>query len=150
VLTAGSNQGQELDTNYGVSRCAVSGEQGPAASEERPGIEQLSIKVQPGGFVPRRDAGLILGRKPQTLRVWKMRGFGPEPIVIGGQVFYRLEDIFEFIRAENAPERPKNSTEAVPAELEPEEDAPTCDGRGNFVSARRGQVGAGALKEKCT
>ena len=108
------------------------------SEEQRPGIEQLNIKVQPGGFVPRRDAGLVLGRKPQTLRVWKMRGFGPEPIVIAERVFYRLEDIFEFIRLQNPPEQPKTSIDAVLAEPgsdRVEKNAPAGEGRGVLLVA---------------
>lgn len=48
-----------------------------------------------------REAAAFLGLKPQTLRVWRVRGHGPAYVRMGGRfgrVLYRQVDLDEWVR----------------------------------------------------
>lgn len=48
------------------------------------------------------QAAQILGLKPQTLRIWRLKGIGPRYIRYGGtngRVVYRQEDIDEWLES---------------------------------------------------
>lgn len=64
------------------------------------GIEQVMVRVLPDGRVSRRDAAVILGRTPKTLADWKLRGWGPRPILVGGRVFHDYEECLAMARGE--------------------------------------------------
>ena len=51
-------------------------------------MEQIKVRVDPLGFVTRKDAGRALQRAPKTLCDWAARGYGPPPILRGSRVFY--------------------------------------------------------------
>lgn len=48
-------------------------------------------------------AAAILGLQPQTLRAWRLRGFGPRYVRVGhgdrGRVFYRHEDLVAWLES---------------------------------------------------
>ncbi len=68
--------------------------------EDVGGVDHLRIRVLPDGRVSRRDAAMILGRTPKTLAIWKMRGWGPRPIMVGGRVFHDLNECLAIARGE--------------------------------------------------
>ena len=64
------------------------------------GVEQVRVRVLPDGRVSRRDAAAILGRTPKTLSEWKLRGWGPRAILVGGRVFHDYEECLLMARGE--------------------------------------------------
>lgn len=64
------------------------------------GIEQVRVRVLPDGRVSRRDGAAILGRTAKTLAEWKLKGWGPRPILVGGRVFYDYSECLEMARGE--------------------------------------------------
>ena len=63
-------------------------------------VDQVCVRVLPDGRVSRRDAAAILGRTPKTLADWKLRGWGPRPIIVGGRVFHDYEECLSMARGE--------------------------------------------------
>lgn len=51
-----------------------------------------SANVTPARLVNRREAARILGRSPKTLSEWKLKCWGPSPIVSGGRIFYSYDE----------------------------------------------------------
>lgn len=43
-----------------------------------------------------------LGKKPQTLRMWKCKGLHPElkPVKIGGSILYSSKNLINFLQAQ--------------------------------------------------
>lgn len=70
------------------------------------GAEHVRVRVLPDGRVSRRDAALILGRTAKTLAMWKVRGWGPRPIIVGGRVFHDLNECLAIARGDK-PVAPK-------------------------------------------
>ena len=64
------------------------------------GIEQVRVRVLPDNRVTRKDAGALLGRKAKTLADWKLKGWGPRPIIVGGRIFYDYNECLEMARGE--------------------------------------------------
>lgn len=63
-------------------------------------IDTIRIRVLPDGRVSRRDAAKIFDRSPRTLADWKLRGWGPRPILVGGRVFHDYEECLAMARGE--------------------------------------------------
>lgn len=64
------------------------------------GVEGVRVRVLPDRRVSRRDAALILGRTPKTLAEWKIRGWGPRPIIVGGRIFHDYDECLAMARGE--------------------------------------------------
>lgn len=64
------------------------------------GVDQMIVRVLPDGRVSRRDAAAILGRTPKTLADWKLRGWGPRAILVGGRVFHDYQECLLMARGE--------------------------------------------------
>ena len=64
------------------------------------GIELVKVRVLPDGRVSRRDAAAILGRTAKTLADWKLRGWGPKTIMVGGRVFHDYQECLLMARGE--------------------------------------------------
>lgn len=62
--------------------------------------ELVRVRVLPDRRVSRRDAACILGRSAKTLAEWKLKGWGPRPIVVGGRVFHDYDECLEMARGE--------------------------------------------------
>ena len=60
----------------------------------------VTVRVLPDGRVTRRDAAAILGRTAKTLADWKLKGWGPRPIVVGGRVFHDYDECLEMARGQ--------------------------------------------------
>lgn len=67
---------------------------------EAEAIDQVRVRVLPDRRVSRSDAALIFGRTPKTLAEWKMRGWGPRPIIVGGRIFYAYDECLQMARGE--------------------------------------------------
>ena len=65
-----------------------------------PGIEAVKVRVLPDGRVTRRDAAIIFDRQTKTLAHWKMKGWGPKPVTVGGREFYSIEECLAMARGE--------------------------------------------------
>lgn len=63
-------------------------------------VEMVTVRVLPDGRVTRRDAAAILGRTAKTLADWKLKGWGPRPIVVGGRVFHDYDECLEMARGQ--------------------------------------------------
>lgn len=63
-------------------------------------VERISVTVFPDGRISRRSAALLLGRKPKTLADWKLKGWGPRPIIVGGRIFHDFEEVQEMARGD--------------------------------------------------
>lgn len=74
-----------------------------AAERRRPvprpkgGIVVVKVEVLADGRMDRANAAKYLGRSPQTLRIWAMRGIGTRPHTIGGRAYYYLADIENYV-----------------------------------------------------
>ena len=44
-----------------------------------------------------KQAAAYLGISPRTLEDWRLTGFGPRFVKLGRRVFYRLQDLAEFV-----------------------------------------------------
>lgn len=64
------------------------------------GIELVKVRILPDGRVSRRDAAAILGRTAKTLADWKLRGWGPKTIMVGGRVFHDYQECLLMARGE--------------------------------------------------
>ncbi|KPF89029.1 hypothetical protein IP81_17470 [Novosphingobium sp. AAP83] len=60
----------------------------------------VRVRILPDRRVNRRDAGVILGREPKTLAEWKMKGWGPKSISVGGREFYNYDECLAMGRGE--------------------------------------------------
>mgnify|MGYP001578412723 CR=1 FL=1 len=47
-------------------------------------------------FITIVEAGEILGLRPETLRKWAAKGYGPRVYHLGGAVRYKLEQLIEW------------------------------------------------------
>ena len=70
------------------------------------GADELSfvkdaVVVDACGRLDRKNAAKALGKSPQTLANWKTLGFGPQPFVVRGRVYYRASEVFAFGRGES-------------------------------------------------
>lgn len=63
-------------------------------------IDQVRVRVLPDNRVSRADAAKILDRKAKTLADWKLKAWGPRPIIVGGRVFYDYQEVLEMARGE--------------------------------------------------
>lgn len=63
-------------------------------------IEQVHVRVLPDRRVSRRDAAKIFDRTPKTMAEWKLKGWGPRPIIVGGRVFHDYDECLEMARGE--------------------------------------------------
>jgi hypothetical protein len=61
---------------------------------------QVKICVLPDRRVSRKDAAVILGRAYKTLSDWKLKGWGPRPIIVGGRVFHDYDECLQMARGE--------------------------------------------------
>ena len=61
-------------------------------------MEEVRCRVLPDGRMSREDAARYLGLTPKTLAMWAMEGKGPEPVRVGGRVFYFRDALDRFIR----------------------------------------------------
>ncbi len=64
---------------------------------ENPAIDQVRIRVLPGGRMDRVNAARYLGRRPKTLSMWTLEGKGPPAHKAGGRVFYLKRELDEFL-----------------------------------------------------
>lgn len=62
--------------------------------------ELIRVRVLPDRRINRRDAATVLGRKPKTMAEWKMKGWGPKPISVGGREFYDYDECIAMGRGE--------------------------------------------------
>jgi hypothetical protein len=62
-------------------------------------VEQVRVRLLPDRRVSRRDAA-ILGRATKTLAEWKLKGWGPRPIMVGGRVFHDFDECMAMARGE--------------------------------------------------
>ena len=60
-------------------------------------IEEVQIRILPGGRLTRVDAAAYLDRSPKTLAEWQSKSFGPRPRKVGGRVYYLLRDLESFV-----------------------------------------------------
>ncbi len=67
-----------------------------------PVIEQVRVRILPGGRMARKDAAKYLGRAEKTLAMWAMEGKGPPSVLVGGRRFYFKNALDAFIRGEAA------------------------------------------------
>lgn len=63
-------------------------------------VEHVRVRVLPDGRVSRRDAALMLGRTSKTLAEWKLKGWGPRPILVGGRIFHDYAECLAMARGE--------------------------------------------------
>lgn len=63
-------------------------------------IEGVRCRVLPDGRMGSVDAASYLGRQPQTLSNWRLQGYGPRWVRVGGRTFYYQADLDAFIRGE--------------------------------------------------
>jgi hypothetical protein len=60
---------------------------------EQVDIDQVVIRVLPGGRVDRKNAARYLNRTAKTLAEWSRLGRGPRPFLVGGRVFYDWPEV---------------------------------------------------------
>ena len=64
--------------------------------------ERLRIRILPDGRLSRKDAAAYLGLSAKTLATWAMTGRGPQGRKVGGRVFYRRDELDQFISGDAA------------------------------------------------
>lgn len=64
------------------------------------GVDQVKVRVLPDGRVSRREAAKMLDRSTKTLADWKLRGWGPRAILVGGRVFHDYEEVLAMARGQ--------------------------------------------------
>lgn len=64
------------------------------------GDEMVRVQVLPDRRVSRREAAKIFGRTPKTLAEWKLKGWGPRAIEVGGRVFHNYDECLAMARGE--------------------------------------------------
>lgn len=69
---------------------------------QEPTVERVKCRVLPDGRMPSDDAGSYIGRSTQTLANWRVKGYGPRWVKIGGRVYYYQQELDAFIRGEAA------------------------------------------------
>jgi hypothetical protein len=62
-------------------------------------LEEVRIRVRPGGRVSRSDAALYLGLSPNTLAHWRCVGIGPRSRKLPGtnRVYYLIADLEAYL-----------------------------------------------------
>lgn len=56
-------------------------------------MEQVNVRVLPGGRLDRANAGRFLGKTAKTLAEWQRLGIGPTSFLVGGRRFYWLTEL---------------------------------------------------------
>ena len=69
---------------------------------EQIAVEQVRVRILPDGRMSRKDAAKYLGRAEKTLAMWKMKGKGPNSVLVGGRCFYFKDVLDAFVRGEAA------------------------------------------------
>lgn len=59
--------------------------------------KHIGINVSPIGLVSRKDAAKALLMKPKTLCEWAKKGIGPNPVRVGGRIFYKWSELQSFV-----------------------------------------------------
>lgn len=60
-------------------------------------IEEVRVRILPGGRLALADAAAYLGYRPKTLHEFNRLGKGPRSYKVGGRRFYHLADLEAFI-----------------------------------------------------
>ena len=63
-------------------------------------VDQVRVRVLPDGRVSRRDAAKLFDRSVKTMAEWKLKGWGPRAIIVGGRVFHDYEECLLIARGE--------------------------------------------------
>lgn len=50
-------------------------------------------------YLTKDEAAAALSVHPFTLKRWRMRGYGPSPVKVGGRLRYRLDDIRSWLES---------------------------------------------------
>lgn len=61
-------------------------------------MEQLDINPL-ADYLSREDAAKMLQVHPFTLKRWRMRGYGPPGVKVGGRLRYRMSDIQSWLQS---------------------------------------------------
>ena len=59
------------------------------------------------GRLNRTDAGRYLGVTSKTMAEWKRTGHGPQSHKLGGQCFYYVADLRDYVRSRATASRPR-------------------------------------------
>lgn len=63
-------------------------------------VEQMRVRVTPDRKVTAKDGGKLLGRSDKTMANWRLKGWGPKPIPIGGRIFHDYDECLAMARGE--------------------------------------------------
>lgn len=63
-------------------------------------VEHARVRVLPSGQITRKDAATVLGREAKTLANWKLKGWGPAPVSVGGREYYSYTECLAMARGE--------------------------------------------------
>jgi hypothetical protein len=66
----------------------------------RGSIAVVKVEVLADGRMDRANAAKYLGRSPQTLRIWSVRGKGPRSYTVSGRAYYYFADVEAYVAAE--------------------------------------------------
>jgi hypothetical protein len=66
---------------------------------EMAAVEYNRVRATPDGRLKTPEAAKFLGVARKTLTNWRYTGKGPRVLRVGGQVFYKIEDLTVFIEA---------------------------------------------------
>ena len=63
-------------------------------------VERVRVRVLPDGRISARDNAKLFNRSDKTMAHWRMRGWGPKPIIVGGRVFHDYAESLAMARGE--------------------------------------------------
>ncbi len=63
-------------------------------------VVQGQLYVSPTGMISRKHAAKALGVKPKTMCEWGAKGLGPQPVRVGGRIFYRWGQVQAFAQGD--------------------------------------------------
>lgn len=67
------------------------------------GVLKVPVVIDACGRMDRKNAAKALGKEPQTLANWQVRGKGPRCFDVGGRAYYWAEEVLAFGRGEAQP-----------------------------------------------
>lgn len=59
-------------------------------------VIQGQLRVSATGMISRKHAATALGVKPKTMCEWGAKGIGPQPVKVGGRIYYRWSEVQAF------------------------------------------------------
>ncbi|WP_283418686.1 DNA-binding protein [Sphingopyxis sp. Geo48] len=69
-------------------------------NESAIGVERVNVRLFPDNRITRADWAKMVNRTTKTVTMWASKGWGPQPISVGGRIFHNFAECQAMARGE--------------------------------------------------